>query len=136
VLTLWFTDIFSTFAPPTTASDAEKLKVKTTLLLWILQFSPASLKHDPLWQPLVAAFNNGSADWTRYLGWAGSPRGYTLDGTTTLQFPAELDTWLGTEDRDLEALNVKSTVCDTAGCGFATQCWSIDQSLTCSVASQ
>lgn len=90
------------------------------------------MKRESLWQPLVAAFNNGSADWTKYLGWAVSPRGYTLDGTTPLEFPAALDTWLGTEDTDLVALNVKSTVCKIAGCGFETQCKSIDQSLACS----
>lgn len=134
MLTLWFTDIFSTFAPPTTATDSEKLQIKTTLLLWILQFSPSSLKHNSSWQPLVAAFNDGSSIWEKYLGWALSPRGYTLDSTTSLPFPTELDTWLATENRDLVALNVKSTVCNTAGCGFAQECWSINPSLACSVA--
>jgi hypothetical protein len=132
MITLWFADIFPTFAPPSAASDSEKLKIKTTLQLWILQFGPASLKHESLWQPLVAAFNNGSADWTKYLGWAVSPRGYTLDGTTPLEFPAALDIWLGTENRDLFVLNMKSTLCNTAGCPFPTQCYSIDQSLACS----
>ena len=136
MLAYWFTNIFSNFAPPNTLSDAEKLKIKTVLELWLLQFSPASLKQDPDWQPLVAAFNDISADWTRYLGWARAPRGFTLDGTATLLFPAELDTWLGTENRDLVALNVKSTVCDASGCGFAHECWSINPALACSVAPQ
>jgi hypothetical protein len=131
----WFTDIFSTFSPPSAASDAEKLQIKTTLQLWILQFSPASLKQDPDWEPLVAAFNDESADWGNYLGWATSPRGYTLDGVETLRFPAALDAWLGVEMRDLVALNVKSTVCDSLACGYANECWSINPSLTCSAAS-
>ena len=136
MLAYWFTNIFSTFAPPTTASDAEKLKIKTTLQLWILQFSPASLKQDPNWQPLVAAFNNGSADWGQYLGWTGAPGRYTLDGSTSQEFPAELSAWLGTDARDLVTLNMKSTVCDTVACGFAHECWSISPSLACSVAPQ
>jgi hypothetical protein len=51
MITYWFTDIFPTFAPPGTASDAEKLKIKTILQLWILQISPASLKLDPTGNP-------------------------------------------------------------------------------------
>ena len=132
VVDSWFAAIFPTFSLPNFASNAQKLQVKTTLQLWILQFGPATLK-SASWQTLVAAFNNGSADWTKYLGWAVSPRGYTLDGANTLSFPAELEAWLGTENGDLVALNVVSTVCNSVSCGFQAQCASIDLSYSCAV---
>ena len=133
-MTYWFSDLFSTFAPPGTASDTEKLKIKTTLQLWIIQFSPIRMKTDPDWQSLVAAFNTAGADWGKYLGWTGTPGRYTLNGSTRKVFPEELSAWLRTDARDLAALNMKSTVCNTAGCGFAHECWSVNPSLACSVA--
>ena len=130
----WFANLFSGFAPPNTASDAEKLQIKTILQLWILQFSPINMETDPDWLPLVAAFNTAGADWGKYLGWTGTPGRYTLDGSTSKAFPEELSTWLNIDAGDLVALNMKSTVCDTAGCGFANECWSVNPSLACSVA--
>jgi hypothetical protein len=134
MLNAFFMDIFSGFAPPNTASDAEKLSIKTILQLWILQFSPASLKLDPDWQPLAAAFKTAGADWTTYMGWTESPGHYKTGAPAPKSFPAELSVWLNTDARNLVALNMKSTVCDTFGCGFATECYSLNPSLTCSVA--
>lgn len=121
----WFADIFTPFSPPSEASDAQKLQIKTTLQLWILQFGPSELKKVATWQTLVGAFKTPGANWSNYLAWAVSPRGYTLDGVNTLQLPNEL------EDQDLAVLNVVSTLCDSPSCGFEVQCGSISSSLAC-----
>jgi len=130
LMTSWFAALISGFTGPAGATESELLIVKSVLYLWIVQFGPAQLKHDPAWQDLLAAFKTPASDWTNYLGWTGSSPGYTLDaGANIKTFPADLQTWLtgscsaGCVEQELLVLNLKSTVCQHSACvGVKSKC--------------
>jgi hypothetical protein len=106
----WFTDLFPNFATPLTASLEDVIKVKTILQLWILQFGPSVMKTDLDWIALVQVFNRNPIPWATLLAWTNtSPPQYTTDGSTAVNFPSGLSTWLSIAgaDKRLLTLSVK-----------------------------
>jgi len=116
-VTSWFTTMFPNFTPPVTAALGNVNKVKTILQLWILQFGPSDMKEDTDWQALVSVFNSATTPWTTMMAWTSPSPQYTTDGTTVVNFPADLTTWLGLVSVDVAAFNTFNTVCGTANCG-------------------
>jgi len=119
-VTYWFTTMFPNFTPPATAAIGDVNKVQTILQLWILQFGPSDMTADTDWQTLVGVFNSATTPWATLMAWATpSPPQYTTDGTTAVNLPATLATWLGAVGVDVAAFNTFNTVCGTAHCGKA-----------------
>jgi hypothetical protein len=118
VANYWFADMFPNFATPLTASQENVLKVKTILQLWILQFGPSVMKTDLDWIALVQVFNRNPIPWATMLAWTDtSPPQYTTDGSTAVNFPSGLSTWLSTVGADKAAFNTFSEACAAASCG-------------------
>ena len=119
----WFSELFSDFTPPASATEAETYQLKAVLGLLILQFGPSALKSQASWQALVAVFNNASLDWEQLLGWTG---GYYAGGSKHT-FPEELTP----SAFELSLFNSFSKVCDAANCGYRTECQEVAASSTC-----
>jgi hypothetical protein len=117
----WFTEsLFPNLVMPSDASQVNITKVKTILQLWILQFGPSVMKTDPDWIALVQVFNSSPIPWATMLAWTNtSPPQYTTDGSTAVNFPSGLSTWLSTVSVDKAAFNTFSQVCVNANCGNA-----------------
>ena len=127
----WFGQIFPNFTPPLGATDSEKSMLKSTLMLWILQYGPNEIKLDPLWQDIVTTFNNAALDWTKLLAWSGALKGYTRDGTNPLSFPAVLEASLTQTSPEMQLFNYFSTLCASA-CSLGAQCRQISATSVCS----
>ena len=128
----WFEKLFPNFSPPTMPppTTEEVHKLKSVLWLWILRYGPSVLSADPLWQDIVATFNNASPDWSILLAWKGTLTGYTTDGSTIKSFPAELEAALTPTSPELQLFNHFSTLCNSA-CALGVQCQQLSTSNVC-----
>ena len=115
----WFTTLFPNFATPLTASPEDSTKVKTILQMWILQFGSNVMKTDPNWIVLVGVFNRSPIPWDTMLAWTNtSPPQYTIDGSTEVNFPSGLSTWLSAMNNEKTAFNTFTKVCGDSNCGY------------------
>ena len=128
----WFVQLFPGFVGPAGATEDELVSIKTVLYSWILNFGPLEMDG---WTDLKAAMSAPSANWVSYLGWLGTTPGFTKNGSTMLEYPPVLLSWLSRADGcnkvttgcpDLVVFNLKSTMCEVnhacpvaAGCGEA-----------------
>jgi hypothetical protein len=122
----WFTKMFPAFTAPLGATEFQIYTVKTVLRKWFLQFGPDYLNRLAGWKQIVTIFNSASLNWTRLLAWPGK---YLANGVT-YDFPAELAT-LTASSPELKLFNTFSTVCNTAGCGYKTQCQTVASTSLC-----
>ena len=133
----YFATIFSGYTGPSSVTDAERMKIKTILYTWILQFGPATMQ-DADWDELRAALV--TSDWTTYLGWIQTTEpGFVVSGSTRKVYPDALLAWLKSTNGcntvaagcvDLDVFNLASTFCDTS-CSLGAQCQEVKPGSTC-----
>ena len=112
LVTYWYNLLFPHFAAPASASQEEAYMIKAQIWLWILRYSGTVMNTDPLWAPIIEAFNAPASKWGKYLAWNGSTPGFTIDGKTVRAFPSGLAESLG--NIELRMFNSFSSLCDIA----------------------
>ena len=88
------------------------------------------MTNDPLWQTFLTDLN-AVTDWTTFLMWGGASPGYTLDGSSRKDLPADLGASFSAGGLGIQLLLASSLVCGDVSCNFPTECQSVSSESTC-----